>query len=598
MWRSRRSVLGFIFVGSIGLSACALVQAQTVEPAKQAESYLPAPIDLSGLSSPSPASPSNSGFLFQPGSIVVLQKAPSNLTVDQVAGLPASAFELFDATKTYPLSAGTALWLHFRVSGATAGPNLSWTFELPKPSVDLVEFYARNTQGGWHKQQAGNWLGQAQWTVRGTHPQFSLPLLTTTQEDFYVKVSQAVPLRFNVTLKAAESAIFHQQRTLFINSLLLGLMLCVSLIAFVLAVVYRNKVYAWYAAYVLFTFLALASYLGVAFFLFWPSSAWFPNLLSQVFLAAAVAAQVEFCRVLFVNPRSRPRLSGFIVVISLIIAATGVHALLAPTVDVWLRINLFVAAYSTGALLILAIVLKAVFERRLMAWLWMLAYTPVISVLALTLVEQFGLAPLPWLPYNAIGIALGFEVLTLLIALHLHVKSNHEWDVKQATLIEIDPLTGFLAPMYFPDTLAQLWSGARHTRQDLAVAYVRADINLGSARSAMKATDDELVLRCVRMLRMVTRADDTVARIGDNEYAILMPRMSVGPNFSSKLSRLVALGVMRDTDDPSQQIVRFRIAATTFGSFSGTSKQLDETLRRKLNTMRAESERTIDFVHR
>ncbi len=91
---------------------------------------------------------------------------------------------------------------------------------------------------------------------------------------------------------------------------------------------------------------------------------------------------------------------------------------------------------------------------------------------------RFGLAPLLWLPYNAVGIAVGFETLVLLVALHLHVKSNHEWYVRQATLVKLDPLTEFSAPLYFPDIPAQLWSQACHMRQDIAVAYICADTDV------------------------------------------------------------------------------------------------------------------------
>ena len=590
MRRCWLSVFGCLWVL---MSACTFSHAQTAERPAKDESRLPVAIELSASQL---ASKSAAGSLFQPESIVVLQNAPSELTVEQVAAMPASAFALFDPRKTYTLSTTKALWLHFRVSGPAASANLSWTFELPKPSVDLVEFYSLNALRAWDKQQAGNWFAQAKWAVRGMHPQFALPPLVAGPNDFYVKVSQAMPLRFKVTLKTAESASFDRQNALLINSLLLGLMVCVSLFTFALALVYQNKIYAWYAGYVFFAFLAIASYLGVASYAFWPASAWPANLLSQVFLAAAIATQVEFSRVLFIRPRARPRTSWFMLITALVIAATALHALFAPPLGVELRIGILFAAFLVGTLTIFAVVLHAALEHRLMAWLWMVAYTPVIAVLTLTMVEQFGVAPVPWLPYNAIGLAVGFEVLTLLIALQLHVKSHHEWHIRQATLVEIDPLTGFLAPLYFPDTLAQLWSETRHMRQDLAVAYVRADIDLNGARDAVKISNDQLVLRCVRMLRMVTRPDDTVARIGGNLFAILMPRMSTGSNLAGKLSRLVALGVMRDTDDPSQQIVRFRIAATTFSSFSGTSKQLDEALKQKLNSLTAASERTIEFV--
>ena len=590
MRRGGLSVFGCVWLLA---SACTLIHAQTADPPARGESPFPVSIDLSAPQSTLRAS---AGSLFRPESIVVLQNAPSDLTVDQVAALPANAFTLFNTNKTYPLSATASLWLHFRVNAPAATANLNWTFELPKPFVDRVVLYNRNAQGGWDMQQAGDGLPQAQWAARGLHPRFQLPQLNPGENDFYVKVSQLLPLRFNVTLAPTESANFRAQNALLNNGTLLGLMLFASLFALVLALAYRNKIYAWYAAYVLCALLAVASYIGVAFYAFWPKATWLADISHHIFLLLAIATQLEFGRVLFISPRTSPSASRVVWITALVVAVTAVFQWATPMLDINWRINNLLAAVVIGTLLMFALVLKAAVEGRPMAWLWMLAYTPVIAVLGLTVVEQLGFAPVPWLPYNAIGLAVGFEVLTLLIALHLHVKSNHEWDVRQATVVELDPLTGFLAPLYFPDTLAQLWSETRHMRQDLAVAYVRADVDLSGTRTALKISDDELVLRCVRMLRMVTRADDTVARIGGNVFAILMPRMSAGSNFAGKLSRLVALGVMRDTDDPAQQIVRFRIAATTFGSFSGTSKQLDEALKQKLNSMTAASERTIEFV--
>ena len=579
--------LGYVCVF---LNAGSKVNAQS---AGQSATLFPAPIDLSA---PQPASRASSLSLFEPSSIAVLQEVPVDTTVEQVAALPPSAFSVFNANKTYPLNAKNALWLHFRAIGPAATPTLNWTFELPKPFVDKVELYHRTSQGGWDKQQAGDWVPQGQWAMRGLYPQFHLPELAAGTNDFYVKITQLLPLRFSVTLKTAESASFDYQNSLLANGLLLGLMLFVSLFAGVLALIYRNKIYGWYAVYVGFAFLAIASYAGLAYYAFWPTSIWLPEISHGVFLTLAIASQIQFCRVLFIDPKAAPLLNLWMLIGTLVLAATiARHAFTAFNGIEW-RVGTLLMVVAVGTLLMFGIVVKAVFQRRSIALLWIVAYLPVFAALALTLVEQFGLAALPWLPYNAIGFAVGFEVLLLLIALHLHVKSNHAWDVRQTTLVELDPLSGFLAPLYFPDTLAQLWSQARHAREDIAVAYVRADIDLTGKRLAAPVSEDELVLRCVRMLRMVTRLDDTVARIDGNVFAILMPRVSAGSNFAGKLSRLVALGVTRDTDDAAQQPVRFRIAATTFGSFSGTSKQLHEALKQKLSSLTAASERTIEFV--
>ena len=591
------------------LTMCALIQAQTSAQLGQGQAALmPAVSQVPGVPPTSPMSPappvlidlsvprSSSEPLFKPESLSMLQDASGALTINQVAALPAQSFARFDAKKTYPLNATNALWLHFRVNGPAPTATSGWMFELPKPFVDQVEFYHRNSIGGWNKQQAGDSFAQSSWTLRGLHPRFNLPTLNAGQNDFYVKVSQRIPLRFNVTLKPNEVGSFQHQNAVLAHGMLLGLMLFVSVFAAVLSLVYRNMTYGWYAAYVLLLALGMASYTGVASYWLWPTSSALVGVSHVLFLLLALAAQLQFCRALFLNSASAFSVRLVVFIVSVMMVVTAVGLALAMSFQLEPQVSVILFSVGTGLLLIIAIVVKAAFERIGIARLWLVAYAPVTVALAFTLIEELGVAPLPWLPANAIELAAAFEVLTLLIALHLHIKSNHAFDVRRATLGELDPLTGFLAPMYFPDTLAQLWSNARHTRQDIVVAYIRANINQKDASTASVLSSDEVMQRCVRMLRIVTRPDDTVARISDNLFAILMPQMSTGPHLEARLSRLVALGGMPDNDPQIVMPVDFRIAATTFRSYSGTSAMLHEALNKKLDSLTNNSPKKIEFV--
>ena len=534
--------------------------------------------------------------LLRTGSVLVMQDAPNSLSVDQVAALPQSFFKPFSPAAIYPLSAQNALWLYFRVLGPAPVAMQGLTFELPKPFVDRVAFYHRSADGSWNMEQAGDHIPQAQWSMRGMHPQFVLPQLAPGMNEFYVKVNQLLPLHFDVTLKTTEQAMFSAQNSLLQNGMLLGLLIFIAAFSIFFSVAYKNMAYAWYSLYVAFVFFCVASYVGVGFYAFWPTSTRWPEMSQTICLLAATAAQLQFCRAMFLNADGDTWLKKLTLCGVLVSPALIVFLLLTHESAMTPRINVVLLAILAVTLMMVFVVIKAAAQRSLTAYIWMLAYCPVIACLTLTLAEQFGLLALPWLPYNAMSFAVAFEVMLLLLALHLHVKSNHANDVRKMTLDELDPLTGFVSPTYYPDTLAQLWSETRHLRQDLAIAYVRADIGFDAQSTMPRRTDDELVLRCVRMLRMVTRTDDTVARIGANVFAILMPGVSPGPNLAGKLSRLVALGLMHDPDDSAGLPVKFRVAASSFTSFSGTSTQMDKALKEKLAGLTSASERGIEFV--
>ena len=569
--------------------------------ASKVAGQFPLPVDLATLKF------SGQGTVkFDDATLRVFEDAPLNLGLAQVLSQPDGAFREFDATQTYDLSPTTALWLHFRVLGQPGIQAGMWSFELPKPFVDQVAFYYRTPQGNWQVQVAGDNIPQAEWPVRGLHPQFHLPGLAPGINDFYVKVHQLLPLRFSVSLKTIEQATLDNQHTLMADVLVCGLLVFVALLALLLAVAYKSFAYAWYALYVVFAFFAVASYVGIGHYVLWSSSTWWSEVSHGVCLKAALIAQLQFCRVMFVRPSLTPWLNR-LTVAGIAVSVAGLFVPLAmPVTAIEVRMASSLLVLLVTFVLMLVIVGRAAYQQSVTAWLWVFAYVPMVSLLALTFAEQYAFVSMPWLPYNAIIFAVAFEVLVLMVALHLHAKSKHASSVRKSTLIELDPLTGFVACLYYPDTLARLWGEVRHRREDLVVVYVHADedreaiVNNDPATEfqaeAQSLTSDELTLRRVRMLRIVTRPKDTVACVSPNVFAILMPKTSVGPNLINKLSRLKALGLMTDTDDMPTQPVKFKMAATSFKTFSGTSSQLDAALKEQLLQFNTASDRSIEFI--
>lgn len=596
----------YSFLALASVTGHTAIAAAGLQAASQPERRLPTPIDFAQVRL---SAQSVSGFNGE--SLRILEDVPIGTTLGQVVSQPDGAFTLFNPAKTYNLSPQKALWLHFRVLGQPGIDEGKWSFELPKPFVDRVEFYYRTPQGAWQMQMAGDNIDQSQWPVRGLHPQFYLPNVAPGVNDFYVRVHQLLPLRFAVTLKTVELATSDNQSTLLADGLVSGLLMFMALLAILLAVAYRSAAYAWYAAYVVFAFLAVVAYVGVGHFAFWSMSPWWSEVSHGVCIKAALVAQLQFCRIMFVRRASAPWLNRVtLVALALCVLAIFVP-LVMPVAQIELRMasTLFVLVVTLS--LMLFVVERAAHQGSPMAWLWVLAYVPIVCILALTFSEQYAIISLPWLPYNAIIFAVAFEVMMLMVALHLHAKSGYARQIRKMTLVELDPLTGFVAPLYYPDTLARLWGDARHRRRDMALAYVRADYaqpeylqpddlrpdtDAAPDDAQQQLTSEELMLRCVRMLRIVTRPKDTVARIYPNVFAILMPGMALGPNFVGKLSRLRALGLMLDPDDSGAPPVKFQIAATSYKSFTGTSSELDKALKEKLLELRQASGRSIEFV--
>ncbi len=543
---------------------------------------------------PTPASPTASL-----GVSVYRDGVPiAGLSVAQVAASAQTDFSAFDASKTYNTVWNAPIWLRLRlrlrIDTASAQAASLWTLDFNKPFIDKVVLHAAQGDGTWRQQSAGDGLAHKAWPKQSLTPQFNLPELAAGQHDFYVQLYNSVPLRMAVTLLPSEEASAHTQNTFLIAGMMAGLLVFMCIASCVLGINYRDSACLWYAAYAGAVLLLTLSYMGVGNYALWTDSIWLRGNGNVMFILAAVALQLQFCRAMFLVPAS-PAWMRY-----------GVHLLSAfcmvsiVLIVLWFnfatQMVFFVVPVLLSTLAMVALVVSNVRSQRITAWLWTVAYAPLILLVVMAIADNMGYRSVPWLPFNAPLYALLFEMPVLLIALNLHAKAQHAKVVRKQTLASTDPTTGFVASHAFAASLERLWRASIVTGQDLALAYVQLMPQPPHEAQRTKPGAEHSVARVVRLMRTVICEHDVVAHVDKDLFAMLMPNMPVGDNLSARLTRLVALAAMTDKDAGGP--IRFHMVATTQRSFAGTVQQVDTALRHKLNKTDGWEKKAIRFVRK
>lgn len=514
--------------------------------------------------------------------LTVRENLPRAVGIERIASEPALFIQPFDPSIAYAMGPQSAMWLHLRVLADGPSAAFGWTLELPKPYIDRAEFYQKDALGTWQMQAAGDRIAHAQWPVQGLNPQFALPIMAAGVHDFYFKIQGDIPLHFSVHLQRTDAANTRSQNRFFLGGLLLGV--CALMLAFtaILAVSTSQKIYLWYAIFVGSSCLAAATHMGLTSYALWPHAAVWPEYSNYGLIMVAVAAQLQFCRAMFLPSKER---SSWRAALTGAMAASIAAIILHLCSDnAFHRQVLYFLVASLCTLLGLVLLVRAISQGNRTAWLWLTAYVPLIVCVGLASADSFGFA-IHGVPYDAPVYALLFEASVLLIALHSHAKYLQTQQARRHLLDSIDPHTGFVASRIHDATAEALWRKARDNRSDIAVAYVEA-----------KSADMPSLLQIVRLLRTVVRDDDTISHVDKNLYAILMPGLHAGEDLAARLSRLVALGLMAGKDMAATNRIQFRIAASSRGYFGGPWRDMDAALIAKLKQSAGWEQRSIRFV--
>ncbi len=139
-----------------------------------------------------------------------------------------------------------------------------------------------------------------------------------------------------------------------------------------------------------------------------------------------------------------------------------------------------------------------------------------------------------------------------------------------------DALTGLYNRAFFEEEMARLEGGRQYP-----ISIIMLDVNgLKKINDTQgHAMGDELLRRAAHMLKRAFRAEDVVARIGGDEFAVLLPQTELGAT-EQMLTRL--RGFADETNTPSARL-RLAVGVAT----ARTGDRLEEILRQADSLMYA-----------
>lgn len=500
-------------------------------------------------------------------------------------------FEPAQAGTIYKLGTSGALWLHLRVDRDTHGRQ-DWVLELPMPVIDRVTVH-QASNGVWRSESAGDTLAVANWPEGGRYPFFRLDVPPGEVRDVFLRIRHVTASDFPVRLSTAAA---HGNR-MQVESLALGsafgaLFLLVAA-CLAQAWVYRDRIFAWYALYASVTALAVAAFTGAGAHLLWPRFGALADAPMPMLACAAGAAAMLFVRSLVGLRRRFPVQDRLMLGLGLL--GLGL-ALLPPFAPKAITMPAVGGYLATVTLTCVAVGLAA-WRRGDEVGKWVLAaYLPMTAAVVLSFLRIFGWLPVSFGSQYAVVAAMTLEVPLLLVALTIRSRDRHGAEIREQALTTHDALTGLLAPHLFEDRVRQVV--ARHKRDGESAAIMFIDlVNHGPIKAAFgTAVAEQSLLRSVIKLRRLLRDVDTVSRMGEARFGVVLEGASLRSSVTERAARLIAAGLMPLPGLKPEVTLQFHIAAVLLNERLLEAEQVEEVLAEQLARMSPRTRRPIRFI--
>jgi diguanylate cyclase (GGDEF)-like protein len=513
-------------------------------------------------------------------------------TLEQVQqGLAGATFQPAHPEQMHSLGDGQ-LWLRWRLVRPRNAEN-GWLLVFPMPALDSVTLHQQNERGYCSDLSAGDTIPVSSWAEPGRYPHFRLELPAGQPRDIYVRIRHFTPANFPVQLMS-ESEFDERIQVEYLGlGLGFGALLLLIIACVTQSFVYRDAIYGWYAGYAIVTTLAVASYTGVAAHLLWPGFGALKDAPQGILALLAGSAAILFVRNLI-------GISGRHHVIDKCVFAAGLagiaFAVAFPMLPKGPGLAL-VAAYVAGATTVNVWIAFEAWRRDDSVGAWVLvAYVPLTAAVLLAVTRVLGWLPVSFGTQYAIVVAMAIEVPLLLVALNIRSRERHGAQIRELALSTQDALTGLLAAHLFHDRLRQVVSRYKRDPDDAAIVFIDL-VNYPQIKAQFgSAVAEQSLLRSVIKLRRLLRDVDTVSRIGEARFGLILEGVTSRIAVTDRAARLIAAGLMPLKGLKPEVTLQFHIGAVLLQERMGEPEELVAALDELLESMSPRTRRPIRFI--
>jgi len=539
---------------------------------------------------------------------VVLQPAPSQLdahelgvvwvdpggtaTFEQVLQRGSAGFELGRPERIHSLGERGHLWMHWRLV-RNHEEDAGWLLVFPMPTLDAVTVYQQNDKGHWIGRTAGDSMPVAAWPEAGRYPHFRLDLPAGQVRDVYARIENVTPANFPAQL-LSEAAYDEGIQVEYLGlGLSFGALLLLIVACIAQSLLYRDSVYAWYAVYAVITTLWVTAYTGVAAHLLWPQFAPMGDAMQGVLGLLAAGAALLFVRNLI-------GIAGRYRILDRVVQSSGFAGIALAIAYPFMAKSsglTMLGVYTAGAAFANVAIAFAARRRGDVVGGWVLiASAPLCLAVVMTVMRLYGWLPVFFGTQYAIVVAMAFEVPLLLVALTIRSRERHGAQIRELALSTQDALTGLLAAHLFHDRLRQVLSRFKRDGDNAAVVFIDL-VNYPNIKAQFgTAVAEQSLLRSVIKLRRLLRDVDTVSRVGEARFGLILEGEISRVAVTERAARLIAAGLMPLKGLKPDVTLQFHIASVLLAERSADPEALVDALDDLLAGMSPRTRRPIRFL--
>lgn len=520
--------------------------------------------------------------------------ASGNLSVADVEARQAQMpFAMRPEGHTLVLTDGDALWIRFvaRVNGR----GQRWLLQLDLPGVDESTLYYRDGAGTLVAQRAGDSLPQSAWAERGRMPFFALSPETGREVTYLLRIHHdRVPFSGGLFLLTQAAASEQEQHAQFLLGAYFGLAGLAVFMALVNALVYRDRGFGAYTAYVLTMVLGQAGLTGIGGMLFWPEIPALNNPATFFLPVLAGALGVWFVRIV-AEPRQHSVLLDRLAVAMILglIAIAGFDAVRPTTAGFeWSMHLLSLSMVVTLVLLGLSVARGDRHSRWIAA-----GFSLVVLGGLFPVARNFGLIQSGFLSEYGLMLGSALEMPLLFYGLNRRLNVQTETRARARALAVTDPLTGLTSHRRL---LAQLQNSLNRASaaRPFALMVVELANHAALARELGREGGDRALVLAASRLRRVVRDTDIVARVGGQHFAVLMQSPCSLDEANAMATHVVAQGLRESEVLSPGTNLRFHVTLGLLPMAELDAPASLDALLAELKNITAESRKTIRVVKR